>query len=64
MTEREKELLGTIEGLVNWISALRELVDNTDCNPDNIEDFSEVLLASDLQRISGENILEKYGFRK
>lgn len=61
MTDRERELLGTIEGLTNWMTAMRELVANTDCNP---EDPDEILICCNLQQMQGEDILKKYGFRE
>lgn len=64
ITEREKELLGNIEGLVNWASALQTLIENTDCNPDNEEEFNEIVLCCNLQISAGESVLSKYGFRK
>jgi hypothetical protein len=64
MDENEEELLGIIEGLTNWMSALQTLVENTDCNPDNPDEFDEILLCCSLQQAQGEIILKKYGFRK
>ena len=64
MDEEQEELLGIIEGLVNWIDALQTLIDDTDCNPDDEDAFDEILLCSALQQAQGEIILKKYGFEK
>ena len=63
MTEREKELLGTIEGLTNWLSVLRQLTSDTDCNPDDPYEFDEILLCCELEEAKGRKILEKYRMR-
>jgi len=64
MDENQEELLGIIEGLVNWMEALHTLINDTDCNPDDADTFDEILLCSILQQRQGEIILKKYGFNK
>lgn len=64
MTDREREMLGTIEGLTNWMASMRELVVNTDCNPEDPDEFDEILICCNLQQMRGEEILKKYGFRE
>ena len=62
MDEEQEELLGIIEGLTNWMDALQTLIHDTDCSPDNIEEFDEILLCCSLEQAKGEIILKKYGF--
>lgn len=55
-----KEVLGNLEGCINWMSALLTLIEETDCNPDDPEKFDEILLAATLMMGSAEQVLEKY----
>lgn len=60
MVTLEKELVGTLEGCVNWMSALLVLIEETDCNPDDEDKFYEIQLAANLMMGQAENILKKY----
>lgn len=55
-----KELTGTLEGCINWMSILLVLIEETDCNPDDPDKFDEILIAANLMMGQAENILEKY----
>jgi len=54
------EVVGALSGCINWIDALLCLIEDTDCNPDNPEQFDEILLCSALMRNSASEILKKY----
>jgi hypothetical protein len=54
------ELTGTLEGCINWMSALLVLIEETDCNPDDPDKFDEIQLAATLMMGQAENILKKY----
>lgn len=42
------QLLAKTEGVANWAKALLELVENTDCNPDDPDEFNEVLMGASM----------------
>jgi len=55
----EKELKGQLEGCVNWMAVVEELIGSTSCNPEDEKEFEEILLCAQLQRKSAEDLLEK-----
>lgn len=61
MTEQEKiyKLTNYLEGCTNWMAAVEELIEGTDCNPDNPDDFDEVLLSATLMRNNAEKVLHE-----
>ena len=38
--------LGAAEGVANWTDVLLQLIEDTDCNPDNEEEFNEILMSA------------------
>jgi len=55
----DKQLIGTLEGCVNWMSALLVLIEETDCNPDDEEKFTEILIAATLMMGRAEQVLRE-----
>lgn len=55
----DKKLIGTLEGCINWMSALLVLIEETDCNPDNEEEFTEILIAATLMMGRAEEVLRE-----
>ncbi len=54
-----KKIIGTLEGCVNWMSAILVLIEETDCNPDDPERFDEILIATTLMMGQAENLISE-----
>ena len=55
----DKQIIGTLEGCINWMSALLVLIEETDCNPDDEEKFTEILIAATLMMGRAEQVLRE-----
>lgn len=54
-----KKIIGTLEGCVNWMSAILVLIEETDCNPDDPERFNEIMIATTLMMGQAEQVLRE-----
>jgi small nuclear ribonucleoprotein (snRNP)-like protein len=59
MVMDNKKIIGTLEGCVNWMSAILVLIEETDCNPDDPERFDEILIATTLMMGQAENLISE-----
>lgn len=57
--ENEKKIIGTLEGCVNWMSAILVLIEETDCNPDDPDRFDEIIIATSLMMGQAENLINE-----
>ena len=55
----DKQIVGTLEGCINWMSALLVLIEETACNPDDPDKFYEVQLAATLMMGRAEQVLRE-----
>lgn len=54
-----QQLLAKAEGVANWAEALLDLVEGTDCNPEDEEEFNEVLMATGMFLKSYRDFVKK-----
>lgn len=51
--------LGAAKGVANWTEVLLQLIENTDCNPDDEGEFNEILMAAGMFLKSYRDIVKK-----
>lgn len=57
--ENKNKIIGTLEGCVNWMSAILVLIEETDCNPDDPDRFDEIVIATSLMMGQAEKLLNE-----
>jgi hypothetical protein len=57
--ENKNKIVGTLEGCVNWMSAILVLIEETDCNPDDPERFEEIIIATSLMMGQAETLINE-----
>lgn len=58
--DQVQALMGEFKGLEAWAAALRELIEDTSCDPDDPDAFDEILLCFDLQMQSAQKALAPF----
>lgn len=61
LTDQEKiyKLEMYLDGCINWMEAMQDLIENTDCNPDDPSEFDEIMLSASLMSNNAKEILNE-----